>query len=230
MMEFEKFPRTPHIFVLPGLNIRDDKVLSESEANELLTSTLVIEEKVDGANIGISIQHGQLKIQNRGSYIEPGFADQFNVLWDWAYNKLSLFEKHLQEKYILFGEWCYAKHSIKYSRLPDFFIGFDLFDKDANKFMSTRRRNEFFKQLKIHPVPEIARKKISKPALIQLVSETKSKFYDGEIEGVYLRLESDQWLLQRAKLVRKEFVQEISKHWRQGPMIVNEIDPPKYQL
>ena len=36
----------------------------------------------------------------------------------------------LSEKFILFGEWCYAQHSIFYDRLPDWFLGFDIYDKD----------------------------------------------------------------------------------------------------
>ena len=80
-MEFFKFPRTPHIFVIPGLNIRDDKVLSDQECVAFLNNTIRLEEKIDGANIGISLsQDGELLIQNRGNYILPGNHPQFNFI------------------------------------------------------------------------------------------------------------------------------------------------------
>lgn len=49
-----KSPSTPHLITLEGVEVRDDKVLSESERTDFLKHELVIEEKVDGANLGIS--------------------------------------------------------------------------------------------------------------------------------------------------------------------------------
>lgn len=67
LMEFLKFPRTPHLFVVSGLDIRDDKVLPEPEYQLFLNNNIIIEEKVDGANVGISLsKKGDLLIQNRG--------------------------------------------------------------------------------------------------------------------------------------------------------------------
>ncbi len=49
--DFFKFPSTPHLATLPGVDIRGDKVLSESERDAFLKHGLVVEEKVDGANL-----------------------------------------------------------------------------------------------------------------------------------------------------------------------------------
>ena len=35
----------------------------------------------------------------------------------------------LDQDTILFGEWLYAKHSISYNNLPDYFLAFDLYNK-----------------------------------------------------------------------------------------------------
>jgi hypothetical protein len=32
-------------------------------------------------------------------------------------------------RHILFGEWCRAQHSVFYSRLPDYFLAFDIWDR-----------------------------------------------------------------------------------------------------
>ena len=44
---FFKFPSTPHLAALPEVNIRDDKVLSESERSDFLRHDPVVEEKID---------------------------------------------------------------------------------------------------------------------------------------------------------------------------------------
>ena len=49
-----KFPTTPHLTILGDIQIRDDKVMTESERNEFIQHEIIVEEKVDGANLGIS--------------------------------------------------------------------------------------------------------------------------------------------------------------------------------
>jgi ATP-dependent RNA circularization protein (DNA/RNA ligase family) len=224
MNEFIKFPRTPHLFILPGLDIRNDKILSETEAEVFYTSPIIVEEKVDGANIGFSFdQNGELRIQNRGNYLSLGAHDQFRPLWDWSYLKIDLFQSILSERYILFGEWCYAKHSVHYTLLPDWFLGFDIYDKTRGFFLPTKIRNEFFQSLNIFSVPQVGAGRYKKKQLIDLVQSEKSKVGEGNLEGVYLRFESKTQLIKRAKIVRADFIQDIGQHWSKGPMVLNKL-------
>ena len=73
MSFFFRFPHTPHLAWLGAGVPRDDKVLSPEEANKILAGSIVVEEKLDGANLGLSIgPDGQLRAQNRGQYLlEP---------------------------------------------------------------------------------------------------------------------------------------------------------------
>ena len=65
--DFFKFPSTPHLITMPGVDIRDDKVLTPAECEEFLGHELTIEEKVDGANLGISFDSDAgIRAQNRG--------------------------------------------------------------------------------------------------------------------------------------------------------------------
>ncbi len=219
-MDFFKFPRTPHLFVLPNVSIRDDKVMSENEAVEFLEMPIIIEEKADGANLGISFHENEIKFQNRGNYVVPGSHPQFDPLWDWAYKRFDLFKKQLGSRYILFGEWCYLKHSIHYTQLPDWFLGFDIYDRQANLFLSVEKRNIFFTICQIEPIPHIYKGLIEKKALIDLL-KTTSKLYSGPVEGLYLRHEAGAFLKQRAKIVRTDFIQEIEEHWSKGPLVKN---------
>jgi ATP-dependent RNA circularization protein (DNA/RNA ligase family) len=223
-MEFFKFPRTPHLFVDPELDIRDDKILSVQECESFLNNSILLEEKVDGANIGISLsEKGELLIQNRGNYIIPGSHPQFNRLWDWAYSRVSLFNQHIANNFMIFGEWCYAKHSIQYTSLPDWFLGFDVFDKKNQTFLNTNTRNQILQKLNIETIPLLGKGIYSKIDLEKLLASSKSKFYSGPVEGIYLRYEDSERLLKRAKLVKKEFIKEIDVHWSKKEIISNKI-------
>jgi hypothetical protein len=76
--DFHKFPRTPHLAVLSDGVIRDDKVMSASERKMFLSHELVVEEKVDGANLGISFDgEARVRCQNRGSYLQHPYEGQW---------------------------------------------------------------------------------------------------------------------------------------------------------
>ena len=53
--DFVKFPSTPHLLWLGTTPARADKVLARDEAELFLRKPVTVEEKVDGANIGISV-------------------------------------------------------------------------------------------------------------------------------------------------------------------------------
>ena len=218
--EFVKFPSTPHLLWLGTEPLRKEKLLSLSEAQELLSGPVVIEEKVDGANIGISFDPGgQLLVQNRGSSLEPGTGGQFARLWPWLVQRESLLIDALEDKLVLFGEWCYARHSIRYTQLPDFFLAFDVLDKRERKFMSTSRRNRLVQELGLATVPLVAQGVFKLDAMPFLIG--RSTLYDGLMEGIYIRQEAEKWLVRRAKIVRSEFVQQISTHWSKQPFVHN---------
>src|SRR5262249_4946533 len=122
---FVKFPRTPHLFWLSREAPRGDKLLSPEEAAELMRRPASVEEKLDGACLGISVDlDGGLRAQNRGSYLEPGGHPQFRRLWSWLDERRGTLEAALGLNLILFGEWCFARHSVAYDALPDWFLAF----------------------------------------------------------------------------------------------------------
>ncbi|MDR3605620.1 MAG: RNA ligase family protein [Syntrophaceae bacterium] len=220
--EIYKFPITPHLTVLGQTVIRDDKVMSKQEVDEFLSHELVVEEKVDGANLGISFDSsGSLKRQNRGAYLEAPFTGQWKKLPEWLLPKTDLFLDVLSDQYILFGEWCYAQHSVYYDQLSDWFLGFDVFDKNEQRFFSSQRRDSMFQRLGICQTPFIARGHFSFETLGTLFS--KSLLSEEPSEGLYLRYDDGDWLGQRAKLVRSQFVQNIEKHWTRGGIRPNRL-------
>lgn len=219
---FFKFPSTPHLALLADVDIRDDKVFSESERYEFLKHNLVVEEKVDGANLGISFDsEGNIRAQNRGAYLYLPGAGQWKKLDDWLAPRLDMLFEHLSDQFILFGEWCYAQHSIAYDRLPDWFLGFDLYDKRFGRFLSSGRRDALLRKMCIAQVPVVTRGQFTFLEIQKILSI--SKFSDQPAEGVYLRFDQGDWLAQRAKLVRPTFIQTMEHHWSHSSIRPNRL-------
>ena len=225
MSEFFRFPHTPHIAWLASGSPRDDKVLSVEEAQKLLAEEIVIEEKLDGANLGFSIgADGTLRVQNRGQYLLPPFTGQFAQLGKWMDMHQDRLFDGLTESLIVFGEWCAARHSLNYDRLPDWWLMFDVYDRDAKRFWSTARRNELAAELDISVVPCIFQGRRTMAQLQDWEFGKTSRFRQGDAEGLILRREDAVWLQQRAKLVRPNFTQAITQHWRHRMVEWNRID------
>ncbi len=224
MTPFIRFPHTPHLAWLGASIPRDDKVLTREEADAFLAAPIILEEKVDGANLGVSFDSdGQLRVQNRGGYLDPPFAGQFAGLGHWLDLRQDDLFDALGAELVLFGEWCAARHSLDYDRLPDWFVAFDVYDRAVGRFWSVPRRNTLATGLTLATVPAIDAGRYSTSALVDLVATATSCFRDGPLEGLYIRRDEGDWLVDRAKLVRSEFVQAIGEHWRSRAIEKNHL-------
>jgi ATP-dependent RNA circularization protein (DNA/RNA ligase family) len=220
--DFFKFPSTPHLAILGDIDLRDDKVMSEPERNDFLRHELIVEEKVDGANLGISFDRdANVRVQNRGSYLQLPGVGQWKKLAEWLAPKVDALFEQLSDRFILFGEWCYARHTVAYDRLPDWFLGFDAYDRKAARFFSAARRNDLLEKAGIIPVPQVARGVFTLDELSGLLAQ--SRFGDRPAEGLYLRSDEGDWLARRAKLVRPAFIQSIEDHWSHSGVTANRL-------
>lgn len=218
---FYKFPTTPYIET--DINIkRNDKILQMEEVKAILSRPVTIEEKIDGANLGISFNHnGELQLQNRGSYLLPPFEGQWKQINNWINcHEEDIFDV-LMDKYILYGEWCCVKHSIHYSDLPDWFIGFDIYDIKNSRFLSVQQRNILLCKMELSVVPQLGYGIYDVKELSEFFG--KSKYGDSECEGIYIRQDYGMFLKYRAKMVRKEFRQNITEHWAKGIFQYNKV-------
>ncbi len=215
------FPPTPYIET--DINTkRSDKILRMEEVETILSQPITIEEKIDGANLGISFdKSGELQLQNRGSYLIPPFEGQWKPLKSWLnYREEDIFDV-LMDKYILFGEWCYVKHSIYYSELPDWFIGFDVYDIKEDRFLSVHQRNILLNKMKVAIVPKLGYGIYDVDELPKFFK--KSRYGDLDCEGIYIRQDKGMYLKYRAKMVGKDFKQNITEHWSKGILQCNKV-------
>ena len=232
--DFIKYPRTPHLFGSVGT--ADDKHLGNAESQRFLADdSLIVEEKIDGTNVGLHFDgQDQLVLQCRGHLITEGMHPQYDLFKQWASAKQAALHEMLGRRFILFGEWMYARHSIHYRQLPHYFFEFDIYDKQNHSFLSLQRRLELLAGTGIHTVPVVHVGRLAAEELKRLIgpSNFDSQFDNPEtrrtdnlMEGLYLRTEADGIVTGRAKFVRPEFVEKIkqSNHWQHQAMVPNQL-------
>ena len=107
----------------------------------------------------------------------------------------------LEDRFILFGEWLYARHSVHYRRLPHYFFEFDIYDKESEAFLSLERRLALLEGTGIaHGARAPHRGTATGSELAALIGPSRfdSQFEnpltgrtDDLMEGLYLRTEAD---------------------------------------
>lgn len=230
--DFTKYPRTPHLFGSKGTD--DDKHLGEAESKAFIADdTLIVEEKIDGTNVGIHfLDSGEMVLQCRGHLITEGMHPQYDLFKQWAAVKRQVLEGQLENRFILFGEWVYARHSIHYRKLTHYFFEFDIFDKGQKVFLNLDRRLSILEGTGIQTVPVVHTGRMDRDDLEDLIGPSQfdsyfenpvTKLADNLMEGLYLRTEAAGVVTGRAKFVRPEFVEKIkqSSHWQHQIMVPN---------
>ena len=255
MLPIRKYPRTPH---LEGSRFqKDDHDLEAVPFAQIRGRHLVAEEKVDGANCGVSFdERGSLLLQSRGHYLTGGPRERhFDLLKQWATCHQAALHGALGSRYVMYGEWLYAKHTCFYDALPHYFMEFDVLDQTTGGFLSTPRRRELLAGLPIVPVrvlwegPADSPKRLSallgpshfktarwREALAEqaaasgVAPEQAARETDtsDEMEGLYLKVEEDGVVVNRLKFVRASFLNAIldsGSHWLDRPIIPNRLAP-----
>lgn len=251
-MDLVKFPRTRHV---EGSRHQLDDLHNDKPIAELIGKPLVVAEKLDGANCGLSFAaDGSLLLQSRGQYLSGGPRERhFDLLKTWAYTHSDRLRAVLGSRYVLYGEWLYAKHTVFYDRLPHYFLEFDVLDRDVGRFLSSAARRRLLAGLPIVPAPEIHNGEIgSLTDLESLIGKSpfkSSTWWDSLmesaaqsgnrpdyvakqteksdlVEGLYLKLEEGDFVEDRFKFVRGDFLQAIEAsegHWQDRPILPNRL-------
>jgi atypical dual specificity phosphatase len=175
----------------------------------------VVEEKIDGANLGFSIDPVSFKVvaQNRSHYVNAKYHAQFAKLDQWIHDHgPDLFTLLEPGRHILFGEWLFFKHSIHYTRLPGLFVAFDLYDTRTRQFLPRDQLEALLQSTSIPLIHAMEKKAFTALTEVVALVQTPSQYYDGPVEGVVVRRVSDGV---RAKIVREDFLSGDT-HWSKG--------------
>jgi hypothetical protein len=251
-----KYPRTLH---LAGSRLQPgDDDLAQVPFAAMRGRHIIAEEKLDGANAGISFtSSGELRLQSRGHYLTGGARErQFGPLKSWAATVASLLWPVLTDRYVLYGEWLYAKHTVFYDALPHYFCEFDVLDLRTGDFLSMTRRSDLLAGTPIVSVPVLSTGTFETLAeLTALIGPSRCRtrgWRDAlaaaagdagvdparaaaetdaadEMEGLYLKVEEGSRVVERYKWVRAGFLQSMldsGSHWADRPIIANRLADP----
>ena len=258
--DLKKYPRTPH---LSGSRLQPgDEDLSQIPFGENRGRHLVVEEKCDGANSAISFDgHGELLLQSRGHYLTGGYRERhYNLLKQWANVHREVFHEVLGSRYVMYGEWMYAKHSVYYDALPHYFLEFDILDRESGCFLDTPSRRRLTERMPVVSVPVLKEGEFSdQQELLDLIGPSlyirpghmeRLRAYCGKegldadrqcretegsglMEGLYLKVEENGCVTERLKYVRASFMQcilESDSHWLDRPIVPNQLSIPMEEL
>ena len=252
----KKYPRTPH---LEGSRLQPgDEDLDQIPFSAIRGRHLVVEEKCDGANSALSFDGGgKLLLQSRGHYLTGGWRERhYDLLKKWARVHAPALYEALGSRYIMYGEWMYAKHTVYYDALPHYFLEFDVLDRETGEFLSTPRRMELLRGLPVVHVPVLAEGEfdsaesltgllgpsayISDNHMESLRGASLALGLDPErqlretdpgalMEGLYLKIEENGQVVFRLKFVRPSFYQAVAasdSHWQERPIVPNGLRVP----
>lgn len=207
-MNLYKYPRTPHLPFSKGMT-SDDRILDNT--NHFKNKQIVVTEKMDGENTTI------YKEFYHARSLDSKHKDYHSYL-------LSKVLPNLQYKipndFHICGEYLYAKHSIFYENLIDYFLVFSIWDK--NICLDWNSTKEYCKSLNLNLVPELYVGVYDE----ELIKNLANKVVENGGEGIVVRLASsfeyENFYQSVAKYVRENHVQ-TSEHWTKTQIVKNEL-------
>lgn len=238
-LDLNKFPRTPH---LQGSRYQPGDKGAPKSYSALEGRYIVAEEKLDAANTGFSFaRSADMLLQSRGHYLDidrmGGRDRQFNLFKQWGRAQEGRMLEVLEDRYVMYGEFMLAKHSMFYDNLPHLFCEFDIWDRSRECFLDTASRHALLEPVPVVSVPVlyagVAPKRIEDlhalvgPSVAR-TSQWRESFENAverekldlvqcwqqtdkseHAEGLYIKVEENGKTVARYKLVRPDFIQTI---------------------
>lgn len=126
---------------------------------------------------------------------------------------------NIPEGWRVCGENLFAKHSLAYSNLESYFLGFSLWN-DNNEALSWDETLEWFSLIGIVPVRTIWRGTFSEEKLLELAADLDLNVQEGFVVRVAGNFRFEEFATSVAKYVRKGHVQTDS-HWKHQKIVPN---------
>jgi hypothetical protein len=221
-MDSPKYNRTPHFPWSPGKG-DEDKVASS--VSSLIGKPLIITEKMDGSNTSL---------EKKGCFARTHASapkhDSFDALKALHASVSYSIPEHIQ----LFGEWCYARHSIEYKELPGYFLLFGIRYLNLTPYKwwgSWEEISMWANKLAIPTVPVLFSGMVESEKELRHIVEvlaSEPSVCGGEREGVVVRsrhaFRDDEFAFNIMKWVRKNHVQ-TDEHWKNQEIVRNGLKP-----
>jgi len=202
-----KYPRTLHLPWSEGIT-NDDKVMKDVP---FIGKDVVVTVKMDGENTSMY----------RDNFHARSLDSPHHESRSWAINYWNNQVRYqLPEGDRVCGENLYAEHSIKYDRLPSYFMGYSYWTR--NTCRSWDFTWERFKQIGITPV-YVAYKGIYDKGILKEIWEDIIDEHEGYVVRLAGEFEYEDFAQSVAKFVRKGHVQ-TNKHWMHQEIVPNKLE------
>ena len=177
------YPRVPHLVgdrADPG-----DTVLDRATLGAVLQEPVLVEEKLDGANVMVWAEGGGLQCSLRSGPGSRDRAGQLGPLRAWLAGRGAGIGAGLDDGVVLYGEWVWFTHTVAYDRLPSPLVGFDVWREDTG-FAVPDERNVVLRDTVVSIPRELFRGVVG--ALERLESMVgPAAWGPGPMEGVVVR-------------------------------------------
>ena len=213
-MSLVKYPRTYHFSYSPGVK-NDDRIVEDD--NMFDGQKVVATIKMDGENTSIYSDHIHARSLDSGRHPSRNYVKKLQG--EIGYK--------IPKGWRFCGENLFAKHSIHYKHLPDYFMLFSIWDEN-NVCLSWDDTALFAQELSLHVVPLIYRGIFDKEKILGAF-KTYEETSDDDVEGFVVRTveefpyPTEEFLNRVAKYVRSGHVQ-TDKMWMYQPVIPNELN------
>lgn len=208
----QKYPRTPHLPWSPGASPDDERVL---DVSAFVGREVVVTEKLDGECTTIHMKGCHARSLDTAPHPSREWV---RALAGGIGYKIAELHPDLR----IVGENVFAEHSIHYTDLPTYFLGFGAHVEDMVR--SWRRTLALFEHLGVIAVPVLYQGLWDEDAV--RACWTGRSLCGGEQEGYVVRLECGfkikDFGCSVAKYVRAGHVQ-TDEHWLSKPVVKNGL-------
>jgi hypothetical protein len=193
------YPRTPYLWA-SGVITRGDQVLAPAEILDWLLHPVVVEEKLDGANVSIWWERSQLQVASRGGPDAMDRGGQLGPLRSRVNAGYGQLQPLLQNGLVLYAEWLWLTHTVRYDQLVDHLVVLDFWRPDEG-FVALRERDRLSRAQGLVVPPRLFDGVLgSEGALVKLMG--RSRLGSELMEGIVLRRDDGH----RCKVLRPGFV------------------------
>lgn len=204
------YPRIPHL--VAGRGSRDDRVLKPEEAAAMLARPMLVEEKLDGANVVLWVENGGIECALRSGVGARDRGKQLGPLRAWLAEHTAEL-RHLLDGFALYAEWLLTAHGVRYDLLPAYLVGLDLWAPDLG-FLAPEARHERLTRAGLAAPPTLYRGTIEGVEQAEALLGC-SRVGSEPMEGVVLR-SVDASEPRIAKLLRADFFPASDAEWGRG--------------
>lgn len=219
-MDSPKYNRTFYLPYSAGAT-NDDKIAKST--NSLINVDIIITEKIDGSNTSL---------EKDGCFARTHSGPPNHISFDGLKALHASLKYNIPEGIQIFGEWCFALHSIYYDELPDYFLAFNVRELNNEGFIwaSWEEVELWAEEIGVSTVPVLFQGQVdSEKELKELVESLmiQPSKCGGIREGVVVRVSKsftdDNFSQCVMKCVRANHVNPDNDHWQHKEIVKNKL-------